>query len=30
MQGTMIEADSLTVTGNGTRILFKGGVEGQI
>jgi lipopolysaccharide assembly outer membrane protein LptD (OstA) len=29
MQGTMIEADSLTVTENGTRILFKGGVRAR-
>jgi LPS export ABC transporter protein LptC len=29
MQGTMIEADSLTVTGEGTRILFKGGVKAR-
>jgi lipopolysaccharide export system protein LptC len=29
MQGTMIEADSLTVTDNGTRILFKGGVKAK-
>jgi lipopolysaccharide export system protein LptC len=29
MQGTMIEADSLTVTDNGTRILFKGGVKAR-
>ncbi len=29
MQGTMIEADSLTVTENGTRILFKGGVKAR-
>jgi lipopolysaccharide export system protein LptC len=27
MQGTMIEAESLTVTENGTRILFRGGVK---
>jgi lipopolysaccharide export system protein LptC len=29
MQGTMIEADSLTVTDSGTRILFKGGVKAR-
>jgi lipopolysaccharide export system protein LptC len=29
MQGTLIEADSLTVTDNGTRILFKGGVKAK-
>jgi lipopolysaccharide export system protein LptC len=29
MQGTMIEAASLTVTENGTRILFKGGVKAK-
>ncbi len=29
MQGTLIEADSLTVTENGTRILFKGGVKAK-
>jgi lipopolysaccharide export system protein LptC len=29
MQGTMIEAGSLTVTDNGTRILFKGGVKAR-
>jgi lipopolysaccharide export system protein LptC len=29
MQGTMIEAESLTVTDNGTRILFKGGVKAK-
>jgi lipopolysaccharide export system protein LptC len=29
MQGTMIEAQSLTVSGNGTRILFKGGVKAR-
>ncbi len=29
MQGTLIEADSLTVTNNGTRILFKGGVKAK-
>jgi lipopolysaccharide export system protein LptC len=29
MQGTLIEADSLTVTGNGSRILFKGGVKAK-
>jgi lipopolysaccharide export system protein LptC len=29
MQGTMIEADSLTVTDNGSRILFKGGVKAR-
>jgi lipopolysaccharide export system protein LptC len=29
MQGTMIEADSLTVTGEGSRILFKGGVKAR-
>ena len=27
MQGTLIEAGSLTVTGGGTRLLFKGGVK---
>jgi lipopolysaccharide export system protein LptC len=27
MQGTLIEADSLSVTENGTRLLFKGGVK---
>ena len=27
MQGTLIEADSLTVTAGGTRLLFKGGVK---
>jgi lipopolysaccharide export system protein LptC len=29
MQGAMIEAASLTVTDNGTRILFKGGVKAK-
>lgn len=29
MQGTLIEADSLTVTENGSRILFKGGVKAK-
>jgi lipopolysaccharide export system protein LptC len=29
MQGTMIEADSLTVTENGSRIIFKGGVRAR-
>ncbi len=29
MQGTMIEAASLTVTENGTRIFFKGGVKAK-
>jgi lipopolysaccharide export system protein LptC len=29
MQGTMIEADSLNVTDNGTRILFKGRVKAR-
>lgn len=29
MQGTMIEADSLSVTDNGNRILFKGGVKAR-
>jgi lipopolysaccharide export system protein LptC len=29
MQGTLIEADSLTVTDSGTRILFKGGVKAK-
>jgi hypothetical protein len=29
MQGTLIEAQSLTVTQNGTRILFKGGVKAR-
>jgi lipopolysaccharide export system protein LptC len=29
MQGTKIEADSLTVTQNGTRIQFKGGVKAR-
>jgi lipopolysaccharide export system protein LptC len=29
MQGAMIEAESLSVTENGTRILFKGGVKAQ-
>jgi lipopolysaccharide export system protein LptC len=29
MQGTLIEADNLTVTSNGTRILFKGGVKAK-
>jgi lipopolysaccharide export system protein LptC len=29
MQGTLIEAESLTVTENGTRILFKGGVKAK-
>lgn len=29
MQGGMIEAESLTVSGNGTRILFKGGVKAR-
>jgi hypothetical protein len=29
MQGSMIEADSLTVSGNGTHILFKGGVKAR-
>jgi lipopolysaccharide export system protein LptC len=29
MQGTLIEANSLTVTQNGSRILFKGGVKAR-
>jgi lipopolysaccharide export system protein LptC len=29
IQGTLIEAESLTVTENGTRILFKGGVKAK-
>ncbi len=29
MQGTLIEAESLTVTDGGTRILFKGGVKAK-